>query len=104
MDMIAGNWGLNSQMKASEQEPVEMVWKDFDNNGSVDPFLCCYIQGRSYPYVSRDELLDEIYPMRKKFTSYKSYADATLQDIFSEAELKDARKIKSHTPGCNYLF
>ena len=93
--MIAGNWGLNSQMKASEKEPVEMVWKDFDNNGSIDPFLCCYIRGRSYPYVSRDELLDEIYPLRKKFTSYKSYADATLEDIFSEAELKDASRLKA---------
>ena len=95
LDMIAGNWGLNSQMKASEKEPVEMVWKDFDNNGSIDPFLCCYIQGRSYPYVSRDELLDQVYPLRRKFTSYKSYADATLEDIFSEAELKDASRLKA---------
>ena len=90
LDLIAGNFGLNSQLKASEKEPVEMIWKDFDNNGSIDPFLCCYIQGRSYPYVSRDELLDQVYPLRRKFTSYKSYADATLQDIFSEADLKDA--------------
>ncbi len=95
MDMIIGNWGLNSQFKASEHEPVEMIWKDFDNNGSIDPFLCCYIKGRSYPYVSRDELLDEIYPMRKKFTSYKSYADATLEDIFTEEELKDAGRLKA---------
>jgi hypothetical protein len=95
MDMIAGNWGLNSQLKASEREPVEMIWKDFDNNGSVDPFLCCYIRGRSYPYVSRDELLDEIYPMRKKFTSYKSYAEATIQDVFSAEDLKSAGKLKA---------
>ena len=103
LDMIAGNWGLNSQMKASEKEPVEMVWKDFDNNGSIDPFLCCYIQGRSYPYVSRDELLDQIYPLRRKFTSYKSYADATLQDIFTEAELKDAGKLKGLHPATTYF-
>ena len=58
--MIAGNWGLNSQMKASETE----TWgngleKDFDQNlDSIDPFLCCYIQGHSYPYVSRDGIAD----------------------------------------------
>ena len=57
MDMIAGNWGLNTQLKASKTEPVELFWKDFDNNGSIDPFLCYYIQGKSYPFVSRDELL-----------------------------------------------
>ena len=44
MDMIAGNWGLNTQLKASKTEPVELFWKDFDNNGSIDPFLCYYIQ------------------------------------------------------------
>jgi enediyne biosynthesis protein E4 len=94
-DIIAGNWGLNSQLHSSEKEPLEMISKDFDNNGSIDPFLCCYTQGWSYPYVSRDELLDEIYPMRKKFTSYKAYADATINDIFSPDELKDAHHLKA---------
>ena len=78
IDLIAGNWGLNSQLQCSKDEPMEMIYKDFDNNGSIDPILTCYIQGKSYPYISRDELLDQMYPMRKKFTSYKSYADATV--------------------------
>ena len=95
MDIVAGNLGLNTQLRASEKEPAEMIYKDFDNNGSIDPFLCFYIQGKSYPYVSRDELLDELYTMRKKFTSYKSYADATLQDIFTADELKDAQHLKA---------
>ena len=95
MDIIAGNWGLNSQLHCNEKEPLEMIFKDFDNNGSIDPFLCCYIQGKSFPYVSRDELLDEIYPMRRKFTSYKSYAEATINDIFSGDELKDAGHLKA---------
>ncbi|MBS1600541.1 MAG: VCBS repeat-containing protein [Bacteroidetes bacterium] len=95
MDIIAGNLGLNTQIKASEKQPAEMFFKDFDNNGSIDPFLCFYMQGKSYPYVSRDELLDELYPMRKKFTSYKSYADATINDIFSAEDLKDAGHLKA---------
>jgi hypothetical protein len=94
-DLVAGNWGLNSQLKCKPNEPLELIYKDFDNNGSIDPFLCCYVQGHSYPYVSRDELLDEIYPMRKKFTSYKSFADATLNDIFSVDELKSAQHLSA---------
>ena len=58
-ELIAGNYGLNSQLKANEKQPVEMFVKDFDDNGSVDPILCCYIQGKSYPYLTRDELLDQ---------------------------------------------
>lgn len=94
-DIIAGNWGLNSQMKASAQQPADMMCKDFDNNGSIDPILCFYIQGKSYPYVSRDELLDQVYPLRRKFTSYKSYADAVIDDVFSADELKDAMKLSA---------
>jgi enediyne biosynthesis protein E4 len=93
VDMLVGNVGLNSQLRATAQEPAELVYKDFDSNGSVDPFLCFNIQGVSYPYVTRDELLDQIYGMRKKFTSYESYANAKLSDIFLPDELMNAKKL-----------
>ncbi|MGB5665640.1 MAG: RNA-binding protein, partial [Maribacter sp.] len=73
--------------------PAEMYFSDFDNNGSVDPIFCYYIQGKSYPYLTRDELLGQLAGLRSKFTSYKSYADATLTDIFSSDELKNANKL-----------
>lgn len=96
MDIIAGNMGLNAQMKASIQEPAELYYKDFDGNGSVDPILCYYIQGEPYPYVSRDELLDQVSIMRTRFTSYESYADAQLTDIFTEQELEGVKKLEAH--------
>jgi enediyne biosynthesis protein E4 len=102
-DILIGNWGLNSQLKCSPTEPLAMFFKDFDGNGSLDPFLCCYIEGKQYPYVSRDELLDEIYPMRKKFTSYKSYADATMADIFSTEELKEAKVLTANDLATAYF-
>lgn len=95
MDIIAGNYGLNSQIKASEKEPAEMYFKDFDANGSVDPILCFYIQGKSYPYVSRDELLDQLSFTRVRFPNYKSYADAQLNHIFLPNELQNAKKMKA---------
>jgi hypothetical protein len=95
-DLIAGNWGLNSQLKCNLNEPLKMIYSDFDDNGSIDPFLCCYIQGISYPYVSRDELLDEIYSMRRKFPSYASYADATMDQIFSGKELHTAQTLEAN--------
>ncbi|MHA6246362.1 VCBS repeat-containing protein [Pontibacter sp. CAU 1760] len=95
-DLIVGNLGLNAQMRASEQEPVELHYKDFDANGSVDPILTFYMQGKSYPYVTRDELLDQMSSMRTRFTDYKSYADATLQDIFTEDELDGAKHLKAN--------
>ena len=97
-DLIIGNMGLNTQCKVSDAEPAEMFYKDFDNNGSVDPILCFYIQHKTYPYVSRDELLDQMSIMRTRFTDYKTYADATMKDIFSPEEMKDVKHLQA-----NYL-
>ena len=97
-DLVIGNQGLNTQCKASDKEPAEMFYKDFDVNGSIDPILCFYIQGKSYPYVTRDELLDQMSLMRTRFPDYKSYADATLKDIFTAEELKGAKYLTA-----NYL-
>jgi hypothetical protein len=95
-DIVAGNLGLNSPLQASPKEPAELYFADFDNNGSIDPFLNFYVQGKSYPFVSRDELNDEIYPMRRRFTSYKAYADAVMTDIFSSEELGKAGKLEAN--------
>jgi hypothetical protein len=97
-DLIVGNMGINSQVKANEKEPVEMYYNDFDQNGSVDPILCFYIQGKSYPYVTRDEMLDQISMMRSRFPNYQSYADATVNTIFTPDEMKEVGRLSA-----NYL-
>ncbi|HEY4335564.1 MAG TPA: VCBS repeat-containing protein, partial [Puia sp.] len=89
-DLIAGNMGQNCCVKFSEKEPGELYYADFDHNGSIDPFFNFYIQGVSYPFVSRDELNDQIYPMRKKFNSYKDYSNVTMKDLFPKDELDKA--------------
>ncbi|HEY4107549.1 VCBS repeat-containing protein [Puia sp.] len=92
-DLIAGNLGLNSCVKISAKEPGELYYADFDHNGSIDPFFNFYIQGVSYPFVSRDELNEQMYPMRKKFNSYKDYSNATMKDILGNDELDKAGKL-----------
>ncbi|MGX5852701.1 VCBS repeat-containing protein [Dyadobacter jiangsuensis] len=93
-DILAGNLGQNSQIKASEKEPAELYFADFDKNGSIDPFFNFYVQGKSYPFVSRDELNDQIYPMRKKFAYYRDYANATMPEVIPAAELAKAGKLE----------
>lgn len=94
-DIIAGNWGLNSQYKASNSEPILMSVADFDGNGSIDPILSYYIQGKNYPGYSRDELVDQLPILKKKYTSYELYSTTTLSDILNEFKNKsvDQRKI-----------
>ena len=91
MDFILGNCGYNNQFKATATQPMTMYVADFDDNGTIDPVICYYIQGKSYPMASRDELLDQVVPLRKKFIKYKDYADATIDDIFPKEKIKQAQ-------------
>ena len=102
-DIVAGNLGLNTQLSASVKEPITLVYKDFDKNGSVDPMLSYYIKGRSYPFASRDELLDQMYSMRSRYTDYASYSEAQVSTIFSSEDLKDAETLKAVTLETIYL-
>ncbi|GAB3643133.1 VCBS repeat-containing protein [Spirosoma arcticum] len=95
-DLVVGNQGLNTQCRASDREPAELVYKDFDNNGKVDPVLCLYVQGKPYPHATRDELLDQIGMLRKRFINYDSYANATLTDVFTTDELQDAKRLSAN--------
>ncbi|RYU97120.1 VCBS repeat-containing protein [Emticicia agri] len=97
VDLLVGNLGLNSQLKASEKEPAELFYKDFDDNGSVDPILCFSILGKSYPYVTRDELLDQLSIMRTRFPDYKSYADAGINEIFTQEEMNNVKRLTVNT-------
>jgi hypothetical protein len=90
-ELLVGNQGLNSQYKASIAEPMELYVKDFDSNGSVEPILTTYVKGIKVPFLTRDELLEQISMMRPRFTDYQSFAEAKLSDIFTEDELKDAK-------------
>lgn len=94
-DLLLGNAGTNLQFRASEKEPVTMYFKDFDGNGSVDPIFCYYIQGVSYPAASRDDIVEQLPALRKKFLEYANYAKATVKDVFTEEQLKDAKMYKA---------
>ena len=94
-DLVIGNLGLNAQFKASEKEPMSIYYKDFDENGSVDPIFCYYIGGVSYPAASRDDLMDQLPSLKSKFLEYHKYANATINDLFTADQLKDANMLKA---------
>ena len=89
-DILVGNLGLNAQCRASDSHPAELYYKDFDGNGTLDPVFCYYIGDTSYPFMTRDELLQQIGNMSKRFPDYKSYANSELKDIFPGNELQGA--------------
>lgn len=73
-DIIAGNLGLNTKLKASEEEPVRLYLDDFDNNGQADPFIYHYQEGIESPFATRDDLIKQMAGIKKLHKNYSSYA------------------------------
>ena len=94
-DYVAGNLGLNSVFKASVKEPVCVYAKDFDDNGSVDPILCRYIQGKEHPVHPRETLTGQIAKLRGVAQRYSDYGQMGVKDLIPERMLDDAIVLKS---------
>jgi hypothetical protein len=95
-DVIAGNAGTNNQFGVSDQHPATMIFKDFNFDGQVDPFFCYYINGASYPYASRDEALGQVSFLKPRFPDYLTYANATIDKLFTPGELQDTVVLKAN--------
>jgi hypothetical protein len=89
-DIIAGNAGENLQFRASAKEPITLHCSDIDDNGVEEVLFCYYIMGKLYPAASRDELLDQVVPLRKKFVKYHQYANARIEDLIPESKRNTA--------------
>lgn len=81
-DYIAGNLGLNTPYQIKGEHSLSLYYGDFDQNGRPDPFVVQNLNGKTAPVAYRDDVLSWVFPLRKKFTSYLSYANAEWNDFF----------------------
>lgn len=102
-DIVVGNLGKNTRLKASESNPLSIFAKDFDKNGAIDPILTFSKDGKNYPFAGRDAILKQVPKVKKKFPTYASYASATVEQVFSEGELKDAMKLEAKVLTSTYF-
>ncbi len=103
LDLVIGNTGTNTQFHVSEKEPMTVHYKDFTENETIIPVLSYYIGGVSYPAASRDDMVDPMPFLKKKFIEYKTYATATIDDLFTAEQLKDAKILKAEIMNTIYL-
>ena len=88
MDFIVGNWGENSKLKASKEEPITLYRADIDNNGSVETIVTHYQQHEETVFASKDELTKQIPSLNKNYLTYTDFAKASIQDLFPMNKLK----------------
>ncbi len=90
-DLVGGNFGLNSRIKADSLHPAQLFTSDFNKNGQTECIPVYYKNdGKAYPYYMKGELEKEIPGLKKKFLKFKSYAGKEFKEIYNEEELRQA--------------
>ncbi|MBL0744108.1 VCBS repeat-containing protein [Chryseolinea lacunae] len=104
-DYVVGNLGLNNAFQVTKETPLKLYAKDFDGNGSTDPVMACYMREsmtadtkKLYPVHFWDELNSQSPKFRNKYSRYKQYSKATIDQVLSPEDLKDAMVLEA-----NYL-
>lgn len=95
VDIIAGNFGLNSRLKASEIEPVTMYVNDFDNNGRAEQVITYFLNGKEIPFASKIQLEKSLPVLKKKFLYAEDFAKASLDQLFDKEKLNKSVQLKA---------
>jgi enediyne biosynthesis protein E4 len=90
IDLVCGNLGLNSRLKASPAQPVRMYYNDFDGNGKKEQLLTYYVNGKEIPFATKAELEKQMPVLKKKFLYAADFAKAKLTELFDEDKLNTA--------------
>ena len=94
-DLVLGNLGLNSYIRASRAEPARLYVRDFFGNGTLEQILTFYKHGVSYPLAGRDELVRLMPQLRGKYPSYAAFGASRIGDIFPASELRRATVLEA---------
>ncbi|MGH7541887.1 MAG: VCBS repeat-containing protein, partial [Gemmatimonadota bacterium] len=94
-DLVLGNLGLNSYLRASPREPVRLYVHDFARDGTLEQLLTVYRNGVSYPIAGRDELVSRLPSLRSRYPSYAAFGDSRIEEVFPETELGQAQILEA---------
>ena len=96
-DFILGNLGLNYKYKASEKEPFEVYYNDFDGNGNKDIVLSYYNFGTQFPVRGRSCSSQQVPELAEKFETYELFASSALEDIYEPQLLAGGLHLEATT-------
>ncbi|MDZ7690975.1 MAG: VCBS repeat-containing protein [Balneolaceae bacterium] len=103
LELIAGNRGLNSGLETSPDAPVRIYADDFNDDGIVDPIISHVVNNKRYPLPGRDQLLQQLPNLKRRFPSYESYSEAAVSDVLTASNVDNAVTLEVYS-FCFYRF
>lgn len=104
LDLLGGNHGLNSRLKASVDKPLRMYVNDFDQNRSIEQIITQYHGDNAYPIVMLPDLIKQLPPLKKKYVKHEAYKDQQIEDIFEPDVLEKSIVNKVQTLATSWFI
>lgn len=90
IDLVAGNLGENSRLKASQKEPVKLYYNDFDGNGKTEQILTYYVANKEILFMGKGDVDKQLPLLKKRFLYAKDFAKASVTDLFGQEKLSQS--------------
>lgn len=103
IDIFAGNLGLNNKFKKGAENGFHLFCDDFDENGVNDIVLSKEKDGQLLPVRGRECASEQMPFIAEKFSTYHSYAQASLEEIFTPEKLQNATHVEINLMESAYL-
>jgi hypothetical protein len=96
MDLVAGNWGLNSEYQASPEQPLAWMSGDWNGDGALAVIETVFDPERRSMMASRPlaELLPGLPFLAGKYPSHQNFAEASLDEMLG-AQRSAAHEIRA---------
>jgi len=105
LDIVAANWGLNSDYTATAERPLQLCYGDFFERGVVDlietewdPLAKMFVPRRRLDVLGR-----ELPALLERFRSHRAYSEASLADVLGPQPSR-ARKLEVTTLASMIFF
>lgn len=81
LDILAGNKGLNSGLRPTQEAPITLYASDMDANGTQDAIILHTLKGVQHTMYWRNEVVQQIPRWQVTFPNQTTYARATFDEL-----------------------
>lgn len=103
-DLLVGNWGENSKLKASTEYPLKLYVGDVDGNGDADQVMAVAKEQKYYTFSGKEDLEKQFTSIvRKHYESYTQMAGQTVSAVLGK-QLKSMKELTVNTLSTSVLW
>lgn len=97
LDLVAGNFGLNTKYHADPAHPATLFASDFGNQGKLQLVEAKLKDGKLLPIRGRSCSTTAMPHLKKKAPTYSAFAQKSLTELYSPKAIQEALRFEANT-------